>query len=112
MNKKASLLNERRIKTIVNPKQLGLILGPLLFILIISVIPTPEGLSEKGKYVFAISIWMIIWWITEAIHVYATSLLPLGLLPVMGVLPLENVAGEYMHPIIVLHNIIALNPNQ
>jgi sodium-dependent dicarboxylate transporter 2/3/5 len=45
---------------------------------------------------------MIIWWITEAISVYATALLPLAILPVMGVLPLTDVAGEYMNPIIVL----------
>jgi sodium-dependent dicarboxylate transporter 2/3/5 len=94
-------------KLLVNPKILGLVLGPFSFILIISLFPTsvtssPEGLSENGKYVLAISVWMIIWWITEAIHVYVTALLPLGLMPVMGVLPLENVAAEYMHNIIVL----------
>jgi sodium-dependent dicarboxylate transporter 2/3/5 len=89
---------------LVNPKRLGLVLGPLSFIVIIFLFPTssPDGLSENGKYVLAISVWMIIWWITEAIHVYATALLPLGLMPVMGVLPLENVAAEYMHNIIVL----------
>ncbi len=91
-------------KLLVNPKRLGLALGPLSFIVIIFLFPTssPDGLSENGKYVLAISVWMIIWWITEAIHVYATALLPLGLMPVMGVLPLENVAAEYMHNIIVL----------
>ncbi|HEX6294218.1 MAG TPA: anion permease, partial [Nitrososphaeraceae archaeon] len=94
-------------KLLVNPKRLGLVLGPLFFIVIIFLFPTsspssPDGLSENGKYVLAISVWMIIWWITEAIHVYATALLPLGLMPVMGVLPLENVAAEYMHNIIVL----------
>lgn len=91
-------------KLLVNPKRLGLALGPLSFIVIIFLFPTssPAGLSENGKYVLAISVWMIIWWITEAIHVYATALLPLGLMPVMGVLPLENVAAEYMHNIIVL----------
>jgi sodium-dependent dicarboxylate transporter 2/3/5 len=95
-------------KLLVNPKRLGLLLGPFSFILIISLFPTspslssPDGLSENGKYVLAISVWMIIWWITEAIHVYATALLPLGLMPVMGVLPLENIAAQYMHNIIVL----------
>src|SRR5918995_153303 len=100
MSKKFSLLDNR--VTILNPKQFGLILGPLSFILIIGIIPTPDELPEKGKYVFALSVWMIIWWITEAIHVYATSLLPLGLMPAMGILSLEDVAAEYMHPIIVL----------
>ena len=91
-------------KLLVNPKRLGLALGPLSFIVIIFLFPTssPAGLSENGKYVLAISVWMIIWWITEEIHVYATALLPLGLMPVMGILPLENIAAEYMHNIIVL----------
>ena len=56
---------------LVNPKRLGLVLGPLSFIVIIFLFPTssPDGLSENGKYVLAISVWMIIWWITEAIQI-------------------------------------------
>jgi sodium-dependent dicarboxylate transporter 2/3/5 len=85
----------------VNPKRVGLGLGPVIFALIF-LGPTPDGLSEQGKIVLAIAAWMIIWWITEAISVYATALLPLGLMPVMSVIPLGDVAGEYMHPIVVL----------
>jgi len=76
-------------------------LGPLLFFLIL-IIPTPEGMSDPAKAVLAISVLMIIWWITEAIPVYATALLPLGLIPALGVITLKEVASEYMHPIIVL----------
>ena len=50
-------------KLLVNPKKLGLVLGPFSFILIISLFPTsspsppsPDGLSENGKYVLAISV--------------------------------------------------------
>ncbi|MDH3276879.1 MAG: DASS family sodium-coupled anion symporter [Nitrosopumilus sp.] len=86
---------------VFNLRLLGMILGPCLFFLIL-IIPTPEGMSEPAKAVFAISVWMIVWWITEAIPVYATALLPLGLIPVMGVLPVKDIASEYMHPIIVL----------
>jgi solute carrier family 13 (sodium-dependent dicarboxylate transporter), member 2/3/5 len=89
-------------KKLLYPKRIGLIAGPLSFILLVALFPNPEGLSESGKYVFAISVWMIIWWITEAIPVYATALLPLGLMPMMGILPLQRVSAEYMHPIIVL----------
>ncbi|MDX1440968.1 MAG: DASS family sodium-coupled anion symporter, partial [Nitrosopumilaceae archaeon] len=71
------------------------------FFLII-FLPTPEGMPELAKGVFAISVWMIVWWITEAIPVYATALLPLGLMPVLGILSVKEVASEYMHPIIVL----------
>jgi len=87
----------------LNPKQIGLIVGPLCFALVVVLFPsTDEGLSKEGVSVLAISIWMIIWWITEAIPVYATALLPLALMPVLGILPLQDVAAEYMNPIIVL----------
>ncbi|RDJ31226.1 MAG: SLC13/DASS family transporter [Crenarchaeota archaeon] len=84
-----------------NLKIAGMILGPLLFFIIL-LIPTPEGMPETAKPVLAISVWMIVWWITEAIPVYATALLPLGLIPLLGVLPVKQIASEYMHPIIVL----------
>ena len=78
-----------------------MILGPLLFALIM-LMPTPEDMPEIAKTVLAMSIWVIVWWITEAIPLYATALLPLGLLPVLGILPIDEVASEYMHPIIIL----------
>ncbi len=86
---------------IFNLRKVGLVLGPILFLIIV-IMPTPTGMSEPAKAVFAISVWMIVWWITEAIPVYATALLPMGLIPLMGVLPIKNIAAEYMHPIIVL----------
>jgi solute carrier family 13 (sodium-dependent dicarboxylate transporter), member 2/3/5 len=84
-----------------NLRRFGMALGPVLFFLILFM-PTPEGMPEAAKAVLAISVWMIVWWITEAIPVYATALLPIGLIPVLGVLSVKDVAAEYMHPIIVL----------
>ena len=84
-----------------NIKRTGLILGPVMFLLIL-LMPTPEDMPEIAKTVLAMSIWVIVWWITEAIPLYATALLPLGLLPVLGILPVDEVASEYMHPIIIL----------
>ncbi len=85
----------------LNLRKFGMFLGSVLFFLILAI-PTPEGMSDPAKAVLAISVWMIIWWITEAIPVYATALLPLGLIPILRVLPVKDVASEYMHPIIVL----------
>jgi sodium-dependent dicarboxylate transporter 2/3/5 len=82
-------------------KLIGLIMGPLLFFILL-VIPTPEGLPEKGKLVAGITLWIVIWWISEAINIYATSLLPLALFPITGVLSLRAVGAEYMSPIIIL----------
>lgn len=51
---------------------LGLILGPLLFVLILSFFH-PVELPFKGVYVLGITVWIAIWWITEAIPIAATS---------------------------------------
>ena len=82
-------------------KLIGLIMGPLLFFILLAS-PAPEGLSEKGKIVAGITLWLVVWWITEAISIYATALLPLALFPITGILSLRVVGAEYMSPIIVL----------
>jgi len=82
-------------------RKLGIIFGPALFFLII-FLPTPGGMSDTAKIVLALTALMVVWWITEAIPPYATALLPLGLLPLLGVAPIEDVAPEYMNPIIIM----------
>ena len=80
---------------------LGLNLGPLLFVLILSFFH-PVELPFKGVYVLGITVWIAIWWITEAIPIAATSFLPLILLPLGHVLSPEQVSSEYGNDIIFL----------
>lgn len=80
---------------------LGLILGPLCFALIL-IFFHPPALPEKGVFVLAITVWIAIWWITEAIPIAATSFLPLILLPIGHVLSPEAVSSEYGNDIIFL----------
>ena len=79
---------------------MGLFLGPILF-LIISNLPSAL-ISEKGDAVIAIAIWMIIWWITEAVSISVTALLPLLLFPLLDILPIAEVGANYGSPIIFL----------
>ena len=67
---------------------IGLILGPLLFILTMFFF-SPEGMSPEAKAVLAVTLWVATWWITEAIPIPVTSLLPIFLLPVTGALDAE-----------------------
>ena len=82
-------------------KLIGLILGPVLFFILL-VSPAPEGLPDQGKLVAGITLWLVVWWVTEAVSIYATALLPLALFPITGVLSLRAVGAEYMSPIIIL----------
>ena len=70
-------------RTMVTKKNIGLLLGPLCFILIHFFVH-PEGLSEQGRSVMGVTTWVAIWWITEAIPIEGTSLLPLILFPLTG----------------------------
>ncbi|MFB9861524.1 SLC13 family permease [Salinicoccus siamensis] len=79
----------------------GLILGPLLFILTLLLLDT-EGLEEGGVFVVASTLWIATWWITEAIPIPATSLMPLFLFPMGGVMDSGAVTSAYGNDIIFL----------
>ena len=79
----------------------GLILGALAFFGIASS-PAPDGLSQAGWYTAAIAALIAIWWVTEALPLSATALLPLLLFPVLGVVSIKEAAIPYANPIIFL----------
>ncbi|MEZ4775215.1 MAG: DASS family sodium-coupled anion symporter [Bacteroidia bacterium] len=76
-------------------------LGPLLFLTVIVVVH-PEGLPEKGRIVLAATCWIATWWITEAVPIPVTSLLPIVLFPLLGAAPIKPVAQAYINPIMFL----------
>ncbi len=80
---------------------IGLILGPVVFLLLL-MLPEPAGLSPQGMGVAAVAALMAIWWISEAIPVPATALLPILLFPVLGVLDGSEVTRAYGHHLIYL----------
>lgn len=81
-------------------KKIGLLLAPLLFFIVVNL---PFHLvSETGDAVIAVAIWMVVWWITEAVHIAVTALLPLILFPLLKVMPAADVGANYGSPIIFL----------
>lgn len=79
---------------------IGLLAGPLLF-LILMVLPG-DLVSADGDRVLAVAAWMVLWWITEAVSISVTALLPLLLFPLLGVMDLPDVGANYGSPIIFL----------
>ena len=65
--------------------RIGLWLGPLAFILILAFTDLDPGNPMVTRMV-AITAWMAIWWISEAIPIAATALMPLVLFPAMGIM--------------------------
>jgi len=83
-------------------KLLGLVLGPVSFILILFFF-RPEGLSVQANAVLASTIWIAIWWITEAIPIAVTAMLPLVLFPLSGGLDLSSTSGAFGHKYVFLY---------
>ena len=87
----------------VDKKRIGLLLGPLSFLLI-RFFFEPEGLNPAANGVLAATAWIAIWWITEAIPIEVTALLPIVLFPLIGALDLKETGAAYGHKFIFLSN--------
>jgi sodium-dependent dicarboxylate transporter 2/3/5 len=62
----------------------------------------PAGLSEPAWRVAGLAGWMVVWWLSEAVPIPATALLPIAVAPLAGVAPERDVAAAYAHPLIFL----------
>jgi len=82
-------------------QKIGLFLGPTLFLLILFLLPLP-GLSTEGRAVLAVTAWMAVWWILEAMPLGITSLMPLVLLPLLQTVEAGVVASSYGDNLIFL----------
>jgi len=81
-------------------KRVGLILGPLLFCLL-QVLQVPF-ISKEADLVICVALWMLIWWISEAVSISVTALLPLILFPLFNIMPMDAVGANYGSPIVFL----------
>ena len=83
-------------------KNLILLLGPMLGLLTGWVLAY-QGLPQPIWWTAGVTVWVALWWITEAIPIPVTSLLPLVLLPLTGGLGLEAAGAAFGNKIIFLY---------
>ncbi len=82
-------------------QRIGLLVGVTLAIGL-QLVPTPEGLSREGWVVASVTLLMASWWVTEAIPIPVTAMLPMVLLPLAGVSSFREAAAPYAHPVVML----------
>ncbi len=84
--------------------------GPLVAAIVYAALPLQYAagdlgdvpFSHAGRVTMAVAVWMAIWWLTEAIEIPATALIPLVVLPLAGVGTMREVAAPYAHDLIFL----------
>lgn len=92
-------------------RRIGLFAGPALALIIFLLMPEQYAsiggdliaMEHSTRTIAAVVGWMAVWWITEAIPVYATALLPLALLPAIGGLSIREVSAPYANEVIYLY---------
>lgn len=81
-------------------KLIALLTGPSLFVMLWAF--NPLALEHAPSKVLAVLAWMLVWWITEAVPMAVTSLLPLILFPLLGVMGLEKTCLSYSNRYVFL----------
>jgi sodium-dependent dicarboxylate transporter 2/3/5 len=79
---------------------LVMLAGPALFVLV--WFSDPFSLGPAANKVLGVAVWMITWWITEAIPMPAVALMPLVLFPLFGIAKISEAALPYANEVIFL----------
>ena len=62
----------------------------------------PEGLNRTAWLTAGVAILMTIWWVTEAVPIYITGLIPSVLFPFLETFSIKTVSSSYAHPLVLL----------
>lgn len=82
---------------------IGRFLGPVLAVAVYLLLDLAgEGLSDEGRVVAAVGVLMAVWWVTEALPLAATALLPIALFPLLGAVGIEEATAPYANDIVFL----------
>lgn len=82
-------------------QKMGAGLGPL-WLAVTLLLPAPAGMSAAAWSTAGLAGLMAIWWIAETVPIPVTALLPLVLLPLLGLTRIEAAAAPYANPIVYL----------
>lgn len=98
---------------------LGLVMGPMLCLLClwslpqefvaadarsqIDSSPVVVPFSWAGRATLAVMVWMAVWWLTEAVHISVTALLPIVAFPLLGIAGIEEACFPYADPLVFLY---------
>jgi sodium-dependent dicarboxylate transporter 2/3/5 len=75
-------------------KRIGLITGPILFCIVFLFEPF-SGLNPEANAVLASTLWIATWWLSEALPISATALMPIAILPLAGGAPIAQTTAAY-----------------
>ncbi|MDF1562487.1 MAG: DASS family sodium-coupled anion symporter [Deltaproteobacteria bacterium] len=91
-----------RLAALLGGPLLGWLVGWLLPADFVSSSGELVTLSDATRAAAALGVWMAIWWLTEAVNISVTALLPVLMIPLWGAGTLAEACAPYAHPLIFL----------
>jgi len=82
-------------------RRIGFVAGAIAFFLVLFLVELDPS-SQADERMAAVAVLMAIWWMSDAIPMAATALIPLVLFPALGVMEGKEVAPVYMNHVIFL----------
>jgi sodium-dependent dicarboxylate transporter 2/3/5 len=84
-------------------RRIGLVTGPMLALLLYLTLPheyrgsggAPAAFSPAARATMAMMVWMATWWMTEAVEIEVTSLLPIVTFPLFGIMSVVKTTANY-----------------
>lgn len=89
-------------------QKIGLFLGPIAAIILCILPGGIPGLAPIGVKALALTLWMVIWWVTSALPIWVTALLPIAGSIVLNLAGMEvteegvNAYGSYAAPVTMM----------
>ena len=77
---------------------LKLLSGPVAFLFCLVI----RDIADPQVRMIGVLLWMLLWWITSALPVGVTALLPIVLFPMLDILNLKDTTANYANPVIYL----------
>lgn len=95
---------------IATVRLIGLLGGPILGLVCYYLLPQYYSagpgewieFSQAGRTTLGMMVWMATWWLTEAVDIEVTALLPIVTFPLLGIAPLSKVLPPYAADVIFL----------
>jgi sodium-dependent dicarboxylate transporter 2/3/5 len=91
-------------------RRIAMVVGPLLALLTYFLLPEQYSDGKGGTVAFTpagratlgVTVWMATWWVTEAVHIAITALLPIAVFPLLGIATIGTATAPYASDVIYL----------
>ena len=90
------------VRPLLSPSAVGGLIAGILIFAATLILPPPAGLPLEGWRTLGLALLMAVWWTTEPVPIGITSLMPVIVMPLLGIGDIGTAAAPYANPVVFL----------